>query len=393
MGGTGDANQSGNDWFAIGAYALVAVANQLLWLTFAPITTESAQVLGVSEDAIGLLSEIFPLIYVLLAIPAGMLLDRWLDSMLIVAATFTAVGGVLRFLADGYELIFVGQLLVAVAQPFVLGAVTKLSAERVAPDQRTLAISIGSAGIFAGALAALVLGATVGAREELATLLAINAVTAIVALAVALVALRNTARFAADVSAAVGFAELRAIYADPTLRRLGLIAFLGFGVFVATTTWLQVLLEPSGVTSGTAGWILVGMTGAGVLGAILLPEPVATRRAEFRFLRVAAVIGAGSFALLAAFQGAAVAYVVLAVVGLLLLGSLPVILELTEQRAGDKAGASATAAIWLAGNLGGVVLALVVQAITDRPTAAFATLAAAMLLIVPFVRGLSAEAD
>ena len=58
------------------AYAAVAAANQLLWLTYAPITTDVARHFDVSERAVGWFSQVFPLLYVLLAIPAGLALDR-----------------------------------------------------------------------------------------------------------------------------------------------------------------------------------------------------------------------------------------------------------------------------------------------------------------------------
>ena len=57
-------------WWVIAAYALVASANQLLWLTFTPVTTPSAHFYGVSVSDIGWLSEIFPLLYVVLGVPA-----------------------------------------------------------------------------------------------------------------------------------------------------------------------------------------------------------------------------------------------------------------------------------------------------------------------------------
>ena len=63
-------------WGTVAAYAAVAAANQLLWLTYAPITTDVAAHFGVSEGAVGWLSQVFPLLYVLLAIPAGLALDR-----------------------------------------------------------------------------------------------------------------------------------------------------------------------------------------------------------------------------------------------------------------------------------------------------------------------------
>ncbi len=64
-------------WRVVGAYGLVAAATQMLWLTYAAITTDTARRYGVSVGAVGWLAEIFPLLYVALAIPAGALLDRW----------------------------------------------------------------------------------------------------------------------------------------------------------------------------------------------------------------------------------------------------------------------------------------------------------------------------
>lgn len=53
------------------AYACVAAASQTLWLTYAPVTTVAAELYDVSVDAIGWLANIDPLLYVLLALPAG----------------------------------------------------------------------------------------------------------------------------------------------------------------------------------------------------------------------------------------------------------------------------------------------------------------------------------
>jgi hypothetical protein len=77
---------------------------------------------------------------------------------------------------------------------------------------------------------------------------------------------------------------------------------------------------------------------------------------------------------------------VLAVVplGIVLLGSLPVILELTERRA-QTASSAATALIWLAGNAGGIVVALLVQAVVGHPAAAFSLLAAVAALVLALV--------
>jgi len=71
--------------------------------------------------------------------------------------------------------------------------------------------------------------------------------------------------------------------------------------------------------------------------------------------------------------------------GLALLPALPIVLELTERRAGAAEG-TATGLIWLTGNLGGLVLAAVVGVLVDRPVAAFLLLAALSLATLPLLR-------
>lgn len=237
-----------NRWDVVVAYAALAAATQVLWLTFAPITTASAEHYGVSEGAIGWLAEIFPLLYVVLAIPAGMALDRW----------------------------------------FV-----------------------------------------------------------------------------------------------PVLRAgAALLAFVGFGVFIALTTWLQGLLEPFGVSDGTAGAMLAVAVVAGVATTTWLPAAAARRGAERTVLAVALLVCAVCCAALAAVRAPGAQFVLVAAIGAVVLPALPVLLELAERRAGP-AGASAAALLWLAGNLGGIALALPVGALVHHAAPAFGLLALAALAGLP----------
>ncbi len=379
--------RSRNDWSAVGAYALLAGVSQMLWLTYAPITTESATHFGVSEDAVGWLAQIFPLLYVLLAIPAGLLLDRWLRQTLIGAAGLMAVGAVIRMAGSSFELALAGQVLIAIAQPAVLAAVTKLAADRVREDRRAIAIGVGSAGSFLGLVAALVLGATVGASDELKPLLAINLSFAALALIAISFGLRSESAHEASASAAITRVDLSAIYKDPVLRRLGAMTFIGVGVFNGLATWLEVLLNPEGISSSTTSWILVVMTVSGVVGAVALSPRISARGSERGFLQVAALVGAGTFLLLTVAQMDLTIGIILAVLGFFLLGAQPVILEISERRVGHAA-ASAAGAILLAGNLGGIVIAVLIQAINQRPSASFIVLGVAMLLIAPIARSL-----
>jgi predicted MFS family arabinose efflux permease len=369
-------------------YGLVCASTQVLWLTYAVITTETARHYGVSVAAVGWLAEIFPLLYVVLAIPAGILLDRWFRSVLAGGGALVAIGGLLRLGGDTFAWAMAGQATVAVAQPVVLSAVSKLAGEYLPAQQRATGISVGSAGGFVGMVLALILGPTVGGHGQLQRLLEIEAVLAVVPAAMLALSLRRPGAESEEHSAIAGNAARR-LWALPSMRTLCGLVFVGFGVFVALATWLQTLLEPSGVSETTAGALLVGMVIAGVIGCAVLAPAVVARGAERGFMRCAVLVsGAGCIALGAMPWIGARAAVIVAM-GLVMLPALPVILAATERLAGPAAG-TAGAIVWMAGNLGGLVVALIVQALVHHPLAAFMAMAVVSFMGLPLVARLVA---
>ncbi|HTA13767.1 MAG TPA: MFS transporter [Solirubrobacteraceae bacterium] len=374
-------------WGVTVAYALVCAATQVLWLTYAAITTETARHYGVSVGAVGWLAEIFPLLYVVLAIPAGILLDRWFRPVLAAGGGLVALGGVVRLGGDTFAWAMAGQVMVAVAQPVVVSAVSKLAGVYLPPDQRAAGISLGSAGGFVGMLVALLLGPTLGAHGQIERLLAVEAVLAVIpALALAFT-LRRPGRESTE-HAAIEGSVVRSLWALEPMRTLCGLVFVGFGVFVALATWLQTLLAPSGVSEAEAGGLLVGMVIAGVIGCAVFPPLVARRGAERSFMRVAALAGcAGCVGLgLIPWLGGRVAVIV--AMGLLLLPALPIILTAAERLAGPSAG-TAGAIVWMAGNLGGLVVALIVQVLVHHPLPAFLAMGGVSLLALPLAARLT----
>ena len=377
-----------SSWRPVLAYAAVSAANQLLWLTFTPVTTGSARHYGVSEGAIGWLAEIFPLLYVVLALPTGRLVDRRLPLWLGVGATLTAAGAVIRLAGDGYGAVLAGQVVVAVAQPLVLNAVTRVSARYLDPDDRPTGIAVSSAGIFGGMVLALGTGAAFGAGH-LEALLVVQAVLAVAAAGWLAVELRRPARSADGPAPTV---PLRVVWADRQVRVLVGLVCVGFGAFVAVTTWLQTLLEPAGVGDTAAGVLLLVMVVGGVVASATLPPLIARRGAEPRFLLASVVVGVLAFVLLAVAPGLWTGLVAVVALGVFLLADLPVILDLADRVAG-AAGATVSALIWLAGNAAGLVAALVVQVLDGHPGAAFLALAVLVAAGFPVLRGLSPTRD
>jgi predicted MFS family arabinose efflux permease len=377
-------------WRVITAYGLVCAATQVLWLTYAAITTETARRYGVSVSAVGWLAEIFPLLYVVLAIPAGMLLDRWFRPALAGGAALVALGGVVRLGGETFAWAMAGQVLVAIAQPVVLSAVSKLAGEYLPPQERASGIALGSAGNFVGMLLALLLGPTLGAHGQLERLLVVEAALAVISALALMVALRRPGH-ASDEHAAIEGSAARALWRLAPMRTLCGLVFLGFGIFVALATWLQTLLHPSGVSETAAGALLVGMVIAGIVGCAVLPPLVARRHDERRYMRATVLVACLGCVALGATPWLGVRALALAAMGFVLLPALPVILTAAELLAGAAAG-TAGAIVWMAGNLGGLVVALLVQVLVHEPLAAFLAMAAVALLGLPLAARLSSPA-
>src|SRR5215467_6029211 len=353
-----------NRWVILGGYALLTACTQLLWLAYAPITAQAHQVMGVSEGAVGDLAIIFPLVYVILALPAGRWLDTRFGQALSLGAVLTAGGGLLRLAGpSSFGWALAGQIVIAAGQPFVLNSITKVAARYFPASERTVAISIGSVALFVGILAAVLSGGPLLSAGGLALLLRVQAAVAVVAALWVLGAIRTPAAFPGDPSVA---ASLRWLRGDRFMWVLGGLLFVGMGVFNAVATWLDSILTHFG-HGGASGALIAIMTLGGIAGGALLPGIVARRDQRRTMLEVATVVTGVAFAVIAAVHTPVLGGVLLFAAGFFLLADLPVVLDWSELHAGPERAGGAAGFLLLAGNLGGVVLVLIVQAVLGNP--------------------------
>lgn len=361
-------------WALLAAFCLLVVTTQLIWLTFAPVTTETARALGVSEGMVGDLAVVNPLLFVLLALPAGRLMDRSLHLALGLGAAVTVVGALVRLVDTGsYGWLLAGQVLASVGQPFVLNATTPLAARAFPEHDRAHAIAAGSAAQFLGVLLAAVGGGAVVSWVGIDGLLLVHAVVALVAAAAVLVLLRSAALLPVEPVTTGSWSWLRR---DPLLWRLAVLLLVGVGVFNALATWLDPVMSGFGY-SGVGGPLVAVTTLAGIVGAAVLPGPAATRGRRRDVLLLATLLVAAVFCLLTVLHTPVWAGVLLAVLGFVLLAGLPVALEWSEVHVGASRAGLATGVLLMAGNLGGVVLVLLVQPFVGTPALALGVIALA----------------
>ena len=95
-------------WAVLAIYMYIAALSQLFWLNFTAIDTFMEKNLNISAMLTGWLTLVFPLVYVLLAIPSGILVDKkGFKFSLALGAAFTGLFALLRiFSFVGYRNLF-----------------------------------------------------------------------------------------------------------------------------------------------------------------------------------------------------------------------------------------------------------------------------------------------
>jgi predicted MFS family arabinose efflux permease len=341
-------------WAVLAAYTLVAGVSQMLWLNFAPLLGLVQNRYGVSEEVAGLLVGVFPLLYVVLSIPAGALTDsRGYRVTVGAGAIGMAIAAGVRILDHDFWFLLAGQIGVAIAQPFVGNGISKLVADWFADEQGALATGLGTVGMFAGMAVGLAATPALVAASDLGTAMTVcAAITAAAALLFWLVVTPNRAA-AAVVADGPRF---RPLLARRGLRILLVLAFLGLGVFNGLTTWLEPILAVRGIDAERAGLVGGALIVGGIAGAIVVPalSDAASRRKPFLIACAASGLAliwplctTGHFGALLGLAG---------LLGFLFLPAYALLLEMSGQLAGPAAAGAATSLLMLAGNAGGVAV-------------------------------------
>lgn len=375
-------------WRILTGYALLAACTQMLWLSFAAVDTKTASVLHVDVGTVGDLAAIFPFVYVVLALPTGRWLDMSFTRALSVGAILTGAGAFVRLVSPesfGWQL--AGMLIIAAGQPLVLNSITKVAARYFPPHERAMAISIGTAALFVGILVAVLSAGPLFAAGGLRLLLAAQAVPSVLIALVVLVLIRIPAYFPDDPTVS---GSLRWLARDRFMWTLAALVFIGMGTYNAVATWLQPILAHFG-EGDAAGNLIAVMTFAGVAGAAVLPSMVARRDARRKMLIAALAISAVGFAAIAAIHTVIWIGVWLFGMGFVLLAALPVVLDWSDVHAGAERQGAAVGFLMMAGNLGGLLLVLLIQAVISSPYLALGAMGLVALAGIPFVSRLPAR--
>lgn len=352
---------------------------QFEWLRFAPITDAAARQYSVTVGAIGWLSLVFPLLFLPLAWPAGMLIDRWpvRRSLRIVALGMLA-GAASRVLVPGFAGLLAGQVLIALVQPLVMALIARLARVWFAPAEQLRATSIGTLALFVGlALAFVLLPPT--AAMSIASAQRVDVIVLLVFVVACFALVPADPEHAGTTAAAAPPKAARALL-QPALLMLFALVFLGNGYFNAIFTWLEPMLGANGIDAEHAGYVALAMLAGGVAGMATVPAIGALRTHLRPTIAIAALLGVPLTMLLTRNGSTAVLCTTGVMLGALMLAPLPLLVDAAADLAGEAHAGLAVSTFWLAGNAGAAAVIYGFSHLADRSLWNWAGVALSMLL-------------
>jgi len=264
----------GYRWLILLAFILLAGMIQVLWITFAPITSAAAKFYQTSDVMIGLLSMVFMIVYILVFLPAAWVIDTWgFRAAVGLGAVLTAVFGLLRgIFASNFTVVFISQVGIAIGQPFVIGAITKVAARWFPVRERATASGLGTLALYLGPLAAMLLGPFLVLRIGLERMLvAYGIAAALAAVFFLLFAREHPPTPAGPDERALMFDGLKSMVRRRDFLFLLAMFFVGLGMFNSISTWIEDIVRPRGFSISQAGLAGGLMLIGGIVGAVVLP--------------------------------------------------------------------------------------------------------------------------
>ncbi len=263
-------------WVILAVFMCTVVVNQLLWITFAPVTGSAAAFYHVSDLSIGLLSMVFMVVYIVVSIPASWVIDTYGFRVAVgIGAVLTGVFGLVRGVAaDHFTWVLIAQTGIAIGQPFLLNAMTTVAARWFPISERAIASGLGSLAMYLGIVFGMVLTPYLVIHSGFKSTLNYYGIAAALAAILFVVFAKERPPTPAcppgQEERSLVFEGLKNMLRKKNYLLLLVVFFIGLGVFNAVATWIEEIVRPRGFSitqAGVAGGLMIF---GGLVGAVVI---------------------------------------------------------------------------------------------------------------------------
>jgi MFS family permease len=358
-------------WVVLAVYMYIAALTQLYWLNFAAIDTfMESPPFGWPASTVMWFTLVFPLVQVLLSMPAGMVIDKkGFKYGVGIGALFTGAFAMLRLAnTDSFTVLLISQIGIAIGQPFVLNGVTKLVVAWFPQKEEATAVGLGSLALLVGMMVGL--GATPALVQFLGfkTMLVLYGALGVLGILLFFSLVKPhpaTPPREIEVQQEItGWQGIKHILKMRDFVILGFVALIGIGVFNGLATWLEKILnELQQIHNPTdAGIVSAILILSGILGCIIIPLVSDRIMRRKPFLLLASAVGTVSVIALMVVKGYAANIVNAIFLGLFLISALPIMLTMSAEITGARFAGISVGYLQLLGNAAAVAIVPIMEA-------------------------------
>lgn len=314
-------------WVVLFAYIVITATICLQWLTYAPIARDAKEFYQVSPIQIDLLSLVFLGVFVFIAIPASYVIDTYgIKKGVGFGAVLTGVCGLLKGIyAADYTIVLLCQIGLAVAQPFLLNAVTKISVLWFPIQERATAVALGTLAQFLGIILVMILTPILlqngNSIPDVMMMYGIGSVVSAILFLTLIKEKPPTSPSTHGEDHELTFKEgLRFLWKQKDMRKILFLFLIGLGVFNAVSTCIDQICEIKGLNIDESGLVGGVMLISGIIGGVIIP-PLSDKLQKRKLFLIVAMAGfLVGLSLFVLFQGFIFLLIGSIVIGFFLLG-------------------------------------------------------------------------
>jgi MFS family permease len=346
------------------AYFCVAAMSQMLWLNFAPLVSFVQQKYQVSELTVSSLLLSFPLLYVILSIHSGTMIDKkGYRYVIILGSIITSTFACLRIFDSNFYFLLIAQTGIAVGQPYIINGISKLISDWFPKEQTALATGIGTVGMLIGMAIGMgltpVLNNSIGFNQTMI-------VFAIISLALTGIFIlfgKENQLVKHNKIIISGMNEVKLLLKNKNLLVLFIVCFLALGVFNGLTTWLEAILKPNGINAEQAGLAGAFLIIGGIAGSVIIPGLSDRFRVRKPFLALCCLTALLILYPLCTLSSITLVYLLGGLMGFFFLPGYALLLSMCEEIAGTEKAGTATGLLMMAGNAGAVFVIILMPVV------------------------------
>ena len=263
-------------WIVLLLFMLANIATQILWITFASVNSIAITFYSVDKLLIDLLALSFMVVYIPVTFLSTWVIDKFGFKIGAgIGALIAGIFGFLRFFAfEDYFLVLIFQIGIGVGQPFLLNAVTKLSANWFPVNERTTSTGLALISQFLGIGIGLFLTPFLILGTNLLPMLLIYGIGSLIIGIIFIIFVKDVPPTppSSEIIKEEGFIGqgLKQLFTNRYFIILFILFFLGLGIFNTVTTYVEGIVGPRGYDPTFAGILGGIMLLGGIVGCLIM---------------------------------------------------------------------------------------------------------------------------